>query len=124
MGNDKMKSDAAEHLPLTPAVFHVLLALADGDKHGYAIMKEVDRRTDGKVRLSAGTLYGIVARLLNEGMISETERRPAPELDDERRRYYQLTRFGREVATAEAERMESAIALAHAKNLFVRTRIV
>ncbi len=124
MGNDKLKPNAADHLPLTPAVFHVLLALADGDKHGYAIMKEVDRRTDGKVTLSAGTLYGIVARLLNEGMISETERRPAPELDDERRRYYQLTRFGREVATAEAERMESAIALAHAKNLFVRTRIV
>ncbi len=124
MGNDKMKANPADHLPLTPAVFHVLLALADGDKHGYAIMKEVDRRTDGKVTLSAGTLYGIVARLLNEGMISETERRPAPELDDERRRYYQLTRFGREVATAEAERMESAIALAHAKNLFVRTRIV
>ena len=124
MGNDKMKVNPADHLPLTPAVFHVLLALADGDKHGYAIMKEVDRRTDGKVTLSAGTLYGIVARLLNEGMISETERRPAPELDDERRRYYQLTRFGRDVATAEAERMESAIALAHAKNLFVRTRIV
>jgi DNA-binding PadR family transcriptional regulator len=124
MVNDKKKPDPVDHLPLTPAVFHVLLALADGDKHGYAIMKEVDRRTDGKVRLSAGTLYGIVARLLNEGMISETERRPAPELDDERRRYYQLTRFGREVAAAEAGRMESAIALAHAKNLFVRTRIV
>lgn len=124
MGNDRKKPDPAEHLPLTPAVFHVLLALADGDKHGYAIMKEVERRTDGKVRLSAGTLYGIVARLLNEGMISETERRPAPELDDERRRYYQLSQFGREVAAAEAGRMESAIALAHAKNLFVRTRIV
>jgi DNA-binding PadR family transcriptional regulator len=124
MVNDKKKPDPVDHLPLTPAAFHVLLALADGDKHGYAIMKEVDRRTDGKVRLSAGTLYGIVARLLNEGMISETERRPAPELDDERRRYYQLTRFGREVAAAEAGRMESAIALAHAKNLFVRTRIV
>jgi DNA-binding PadR family transcriptional regulator len=123
MGN-REKQDPAKHLPLTPAVFHVLLAMADGDKHGYAIMKEVARRTEDKVRLSTGTLYGIIARLLSEGMIAETERRPAPELDDERRRYYQLTRFGREVAAAEAERMESAIALAHAKHLFVRTRTV
>src|ERR1017187_209277 len=92
-------------LPLTPAMFHVLLALADGDKQGYAIRKEGTRLTDGAVSLSAGTLYGILRRLDSEGMVVEKEERPAPELDDERRRYYHLTEFGRRVACAEAERV-------------------
>ncbi len=116
------QKETAAHLPLSPPMFHVLLALADGDKHGYAIMKDVAARTDGKVKLSAGTLYGIVARLLADGMIAETRRRPAPALDDERRRYYQLTDFGRQIAIAEAERMEQAIALARSKRLLVRVR--
>lgn len=105
------------HLPMSPAMFHVLVALAETDKHGYAILKDVARLTDGAVRLSAGTLYGILRRLVSEGMVAETEERPAPELDDERRRYYRLTEFGRRVARAEAERLEEMIALARAKHL-------
>ncbi len=109
-------------LPLTPAMFHVLLALADGDKHGYAIMKEVTRLTDGAVSLSAGTLYGILRRLESEGMVVEKDERPAPELDDERRRYYHLTDFGRKVARAEAERLEDMVSLARSKKLMVKVR--
>jgi DNA-binding PadR family transcriptional regulator len=105
------------YLPLTPAMFHVLVALADGEKHGYAIMKEVEQRTGGSVTLSAGTLYGIIKRLVNDGMIEESRRRPAAARDDERRRYYRLTAFGREVAVAEAERLEQALGLARAKRL-------
>ena len=105
------------YLPLTPAMFHMLVALADGEKHGYAIMKEVEQRTGGSVTLSAGTLYGIIKRLLADGMIEESRRRPAAALDDERRRYYRLSAFGREVAVAEAERLEQALGLARAKKL-------
>ena len=122
MSTDRVQGTAGSFLPLSPPEFHVLLALADGAKHGYAIMKDVSRRTDGKVRLSAGTLYGIVARLLSRGWISETRYRPEPALDDERRRYYELTSLGREIAIAETERMEEAIALARSKHLFVKPR--
>jgi DNA-binding PadR family transcriptional regulator len=111
-------------LPMTPAMFHVLLALADGDKHGYAIMKEVTRLTDGEVSLSAGTLYGILRRLESEGLVVENDERPAPELDDERRRYYHLTEFGRRVARAEAERLEDMVTLARSKKLMVKVRPV
>lgn len=117
------KSDIDALLPLTPAMFHVLLALADGDKHGYAILKEVARRTEDKVRLSAGTLYGNLARLESAGMIVESDRRPAIGLDDERRRYYRLTEFGREVAVAEAQRMHEALAQAREKHLFRKPRL-
>jgi len=106
--------------PLTPAMFHVLLALADGEKHGYAILKEVERRTSGKVRLSAGTLYGIIKRLHGEGWIQELSQRPAAELDDERRRYYRLTDAGREAAMAEARRLEELLAMARNKKLLRR----
>ncbi|HLW98689.1 MAG TPA: PadR family transcriptional regulator [Candidatus Acidoferrales bacterium] len=109
-------------LPMTAAMFHVLLALADGDKHGYAIMKEVTRLTDGAVSLSAGTLYGILRRLESEGLVVEKEERPAPELDDERRRYYHLTEFGRRVARAEAERLEDMVELARSKKLMVKVK--
>jgi DNA-binding PadR family transcriptional regulator len=112
------------YLPLTPAMFHILLALADGEKHGYAIFKEVSRRTDGKVQLSAGTLYGNLARLESSGMIAESDHRPEIGLDDERRRYYRLTEFGREVAMAEARRMEAALEQAYAKNLFRKPGLV
>ena len=111
-------SEFESFLPLTPAMFHVLLALADGEKHGYAILKEVARRTEGKVRLSAGTLYGNLARLESSGMIAESNHRPEFGLDDERRRYYRLTELGRSVAVAEARRMEEALSLARAKHLF------
>lgn len=122
MTTREKKKDTEPYLPLTPAMFHVLLALADGEKHGYAIMKDVAQRTEGKVRLSAGTLYGIIGRLLSDGLIVEARQRPAPALDDERRRYYQLSEFGRRVAVAEAERMEEALALARAKRLVAKPR--
>ena len=108
--------------PLTPAMFHVLLALAEDDLHGYAILKEVELRTGGKVQLSTGTLYGIIKRLLADGLIAELRSRPAAPQDDERRRYYRLTPRGREVASAEAERMNEIVAIARAKNLLKKLR--
>lgn len=111
-------SEVEKLLPLTPAMFHVLLALADSDKHGYAIMKEVSRATDGEVSLSAGTLYAMLRRLVIADMVVEKDERPTPELDDQRRRYYRLTDFGREVARAEAKRLAEMLDLAHAKQLF------
>lgn len=111
-------------LPLTPAMFEVLIALADGEKHGYAIIKEVARRTGGEVSLSAGTLYAIIRRFEMEGVLEESDERPDAALDDERRRYYRLTSFGRDVAQAEAKRMETALKMAQAKNLIPRTRTV
>jgi DNA-binding PadR family transcriptional regulator len=107
--------DAAAYLPLTPAMFQVLVALADGEKHGYAVIKEVARRTDGKVRLRAGTLYTVIRRFVDDGLIQESAERPDPALDDERRRYYRLTERGRAVAVAEARRMADTLAQARAK---------
>ena len=107
-------------LPLTPAMFHILLALADGDRHGYAIGVEVDRQTEGRVKIGPGTLYGLVKRLLADGLILETDERPDPEFDDERRRYYRLTDFGRRVASAEAARLEALVTTARARNLLPR----
>ena len=104
-------------LPLTPSMFEVLIALADSEKHGYAIIKEVSRRTAGRVKLSAGTLYTMIRRFVNEAVIEETAERPNPALDDERRRYYRLTDFGRAVACAEAKRMETVLGMARAKHL-------
>ncbi|HEY4878955.1 MAG TPA: PadR family transcriptional regulator [Candidatus Acidoferrales bacterium] len=115
--------DIQSQLPVTPAMFHILLALADGEKHGYAILKEVAQRTGDKVRLSAGTLYGNLARLESSGMIVESQKRPEVRFDDERRRYYRLTDFGREVAVAEANRMDEALGQARAKKLFRRPRL-
>lgn len=116
--------DLESHLPLSPAAFHVLLALADGEKHGYAIKKEVSRRTEEKVRLGPGTLYGLIKRMLNDGLLVECDERPDPSLDDERRRYYRLTGLGFKVAAAEAERMEKLITTARAKKLLGKTRAV
>ena len=96
-----MRRSPDKLLPLTSGMFQVLIALADGEKHGYAIIKEVARRTEGRVRLSAGTLYTIIRRFVQEGVIAESAERPDPALDDERRRYYRLTEFGRAVARAE-----------------------
>ena len=111
------KQDPEAWLPLTPAMFHILLALADKERHGYDIMREVDERTAGEVRMGPGTLYGSIKRMLNDGLIEELEERPDPELDDERRRYYRLTNFGNRVAVAEAERLERLVRSARAKKL-------
>jgi DNA-binding PadR family transcriptional regulator len=116
------KSPAPEsNPPLTPAMFHVLLALAGDDLHGYAILKEVELRTSGEVKLSTGTLYGIIKRLLNDGLIVERRERPSAH-DDERRRYYRLTSQGREVAASEAARLEKVVALARSRHLLKRTQ--
>ncbi|MGH9712406.1 MAG: PadR family transcriptional regulator [Candidatus Acidiferrales bacterium] len=123
MSRPRVVAEKEEQLPLTPAMFHVLLALADGEKHGYAILKEVERRTDGKVRLSAGTLYGIIKRLNGEGWIVELNKRPAARLDDERRRYYRLTDVGRQVAVTEAKRLEELLEMARNKNLFKKPEL-
>ena len=111
-----------EFLPLTPAMFHILLALADKERHGYHIMREVDERTEGNVKLGPGTLYGSIKRMMADGLIEELEDRPDPELDDERRRYYRLTDFGFRVATAEAQRLERIVRSARAKKLLPRTK--
>ena len=99
-------------LPLPVATFHILLALADEDRHGYAIIQDVEARTGGELKLSAGTLYRSIQRMLEQGLIQETAERPAPELDDERRRYYRITSFGRAVAKAEARRLAQLVKLA------------
>jgi DNA-binding PadR family transcriptional regulator len=104
-------------LPLTPAVFHILLALADGERHGYGIKQEIAARTDGIMNIGPGTLYGAIKRLLAQGLIEEAEERPDPDLDDERRRYYRLTDFGRRVTRAEAERLAGLVRQAQAKQL-------
>ena len=109
--------DPRKFLPLTPAVLEILLALAEEDLHGYAIMREVERRTDGETRLGPGTLYRSVRQLLERGWIREADERPDPKLDDERRRYYRLTDLGRRAATAEVERLEELVRTAHRKGL-------
>jgi len=116
-----MKQSKAENpedsLPLTPAMFHILLALADRERHGYEIMREVDERTEGKVRIGPGTLYGSIKRMLQSGWIEELDERPSPEDDDERRRYYRLSDFGLKVAVAEAERLDRLVKSARIKKL-------
>jgi len=106
-----------DHLPLTPAAFHVLLALADRDRHGYAIMQEVQASTGGQVAMGPGTLYGTLKRLLAAGLVEESDERPDPTIDDQRRRYYRLTYLGRRVAAAEAARLAEAVADARSKCL-------
>jgi DNA-binding PadR family transcriptional regulator len=112
---DMVRFDPSAYLPLTPAMFQVLVALADGEKHGYAVIKEIARRTDGKVRLRAGTLYAVIRRFVDDGLIQESAERPDPALDDERRRDYRITDRGRAVAMAEARRMTETLAQARAK---------
>jgi DNA-binding PadR family transcriptional regulator len=118
-------SDAAMRphnmLPLTPAVFHILLALADGEKHGYGIMQEVAAITNGAMKMGPGTLYGTIKRMLEAGLIEESDERPDPALDDERRRYYRLTNFGERVAQAEAARLALLLNVAQSKRLMGRT---
>ena len=113
-----MRDSAPESLlPLPTAVFHILIALADRDRHGYSIMQDVAARTGNKVKLSAGTLYSAIRRMLEQGLIEELAESPDPSSTDERRRYYRLTRFGRRVATAEVERLNALVQQARATGL-------
>ncbi len=109
--------DPHDLLPLPPAQLHILLALADGDKHGYAVMSEVERMTDGEVSMGPCTLYGAIKRMLNADLIEESDNRPDPELDDERRRYYRVTGYGARVLTAELARLEQLVRAAEAKQV-------
>jgi DNA-binding PadR family transcriptional regulator len=104
-------------IPMTPAVFNILLALADGEKHGYAIMLEVEANTDGAVKMGPGTLYGSIKRMLAGGLIVEVDERPDPALDDERRRYYRLSGLGQRALATEAERLERQVQLARFKQV-------
>ena len=115
MSLDRAEVDAL--LPLPPATFHILLALVDQERHGYAIIQDVEARTDGELRMSAGTLYRSIARMVEQGLIAEMTKRPATRLDDERRRYYRITPFGTAVARAEMARLSQLVRLARARGL-------
>ncbi len=112
-----IKQDAEAMLPLTPAVFHILLALADGERHGYGIMQEIAAHTGGTLRIGPTTLYRSIKHMLADGLIVEADERPDPVLDDERRRYYRLTTFGQQVAQAETQRLMQILAVARSKPL-------
>lgn len=118
MGSDDPAVD--DLLPLPPAAFHILMVLGDEDRHGYAIIQEIATRTDGAIRLSAGTLYRSLQRMVEQGLIEETAERPAPDEDDERRRYYRITKFGGRVARAEARRLHDLVRLARASGFVPR----
>jgi DNA-binding PadR family transcriptional regulator len=117
----KPKVDPGSLLPLRPSVFHILLALSDGDLHGYGIMQEVAEHTAGQIKLGPGTLYGAIKRLLNDRLIVEADERPDPEMDDERRRYYRLTDFGEQVLKAEVRRISNMVSVARRKRLIPKT---
>jgi DNA-binding PadR family transcriptional regulator len=104
-------------LPMTPAVFNILLSLADGEKHGYGIMQEVEANTDGAVKMGPGTLYGSIKRMLASGLVEESDERPDETLDDQRRRYYRLTGLGQAALRKEAQRLERQVTLARIKQV-------
>lgn len=106
---DMTETNLLRFIPLKPQWFHILLALAGGEQHGYAIMQDVLNRTMGKVRLWPATLYGSIKRLIEAGLIEESDERPAPELDDARRRYYRLTEMGKQVLDAECDRLQELV---------------
>jgi len=118
MGDERAAAEAL--LPLPPATLHILMSLAEEDRHGYAILQDVAARTGGQVKLGPGTLYRSVQRMLEEGLIVEIQQRPAPELDDERRRYYRITPFGAQVARAETRRLQNLVKLARASGFVPR----
>jgi len=113
----ELMTQSTTYQPLTPAVYHILLALADGEKHGYAIMKEVETQTGGQIKMGPGTLYGSIKRMLAANLIEETDERPDPTLDDERRRYYRLTGLGQQVVRDESERLVQAVKIARQKHI-------
>jgi DNA-binding PadR family transcriptional regulator len=110
-------ADVAALIPLPPASFHILMAVAQEDRHGYGIIQDVARRTRGELRLSPGTLYRSIQRMLEQGVIVETDDRPAPEFDDERRRYYRISAFGTAVARAETRRLAQLVRMARTQGL-------
>ena len=112
-----MAKKSTAQAPLTPAVLHILLALSTGERHGYGIMREVEERTEGRTRMGPGTLYGSIKRMLADGLIEESDERPDPAMDDQRRRYYRITDFGRRVAGAEAERLSGLVETARSRKL-------
>jgi DNA-binding PadR family transcriptional regulator len=114
--NETIKQPSAL-LPLSPAVFHILLALADGERHGYATMQAADQLSGGQVRMGPGTLYGSIRRMLEAGLIEESGERPDPQLDDERRRYYRLTPLGEGALRAEAARLDRLVQAARQRRL-------
>jgi DNA-binding PadR family transcriptional regulator len=109
-------------LPLTPPVFHILLALADEERHGYGIMQDVARQTDDALQLGPGTLYGCLKRMLAAQLVEESDERPDPALDDQRRRYYRMTGLGHRVVRAEAQRLANAVLAARSKRLLDRNK--
>jgi DNA-binding PadR family transcriptional regulator len=119
MGRNQTDADAERHLPLKPLVFQVLLALADGERHGWSLVREVQQR-GGFRRIMPGNFYRTLRAMLADGLIDESPDRPGPEEDDERRRYFRLTRLGEQVATAEARRLEAAVLEARAKRLLAK----
>ena len=108
-------------LPLTPAVFHILLALSNGERHGYGIMKQVEADSQGNVTMGPGTLYGSLKRMLDAGLVRESDKRVDPEMDDERRIYYQITGMGAEALTAELERYQRIVTIAQQRKLYPKT---
>lgn len=115
-------SDPEARLPLTPATYHILLALANGERHGYSIMQDIAAQTQGKLRIGPTTLYRSIKHMLEDGLIAESDERPDPALDDERRRYYRLADLGRRVAVAETERLAQALTVACGTLLFAPER--
>jgi DNA-binding PadR family transcriptional regulator len=111
----KDQSATNDLTPLSPAIFHILLSLGEGERHGYAIKREISARTQGKLKLGPGVLYGSINKMLELGLIEESDERPDPHLDDERRRYYRITAYGRKAAQAEAVRMRELVQLAAAR---------
>src|SRR5512145_2682561 len=107
--------------PLTPAVFHILLALSSGERHGYGIMKQVEADTQGKVNMGSGTLYGSLKRMLDAGLVEESDRRVDPEMDDERRIYYRITDIGAKALAGELERYKRIVTLAQERKLYPKT---
>ena len=112
---------SADHPPLTPAVFHILLALSSGERHGYGIMKQVEADSQGKVTMGPGTLYGSLKRMLDAGLVRESDKRVDPEMDDERRIYYQMTAIGSQALEAELERYQRIVTIAQQRKLFPKT---
>jgi DNA-binding PadR family transcriptional regulator len=113
------KAPLPSYEPLSSSVFHILLALVEGEKHGYGIMKDIESQTEGRLHMGPGTLYGSIKRMLKAGLIEETGEHPDPELDDERRRYYRLTALGRTVVSAESQRLEHAVHLAQQRRILI-----
>jgi len=113
-----------EHLPLTSAVFHILLSLPDQERHGYGIMQEVETMTKGQIQMGLGTLYGSIKRMISADLIEESDERPDPEHDDERRRYYRLTDLGRRVLGAEAQRLSDLVNVAQSKRIVGSQEVV